>query len=446
MTDMDKYPLLAEADVVVCGGGTAGVFAAVAAAEQGADVLLLEQAGCVGGTAVGGLVTPMMSLRLPEDVRCSYIANRLDPDRYADPVVLGWEQEKMCLAAGVRLLYHVTVCSASAHDGRIGEITVACKGGLHRIRGKVFIDATGDADLCCYAGAEWEQGSPETGANQPMSLRYLVGGVDLERLGAFLDNMGRNQGPAHTARAGNRYYEIYAAVMTDGDWALKELFRQGIAGGRLKEEDMAYWQLFGVPGRKDTLSLNNPEFFDLTDSLDPRQLTQVQIRGREAIFRQLEFYRKHFPGCEEAYVAQIAPMVGVRESRRVRTSYMLTALDLATHRKFPDRIAQSNYPVDIHGLPLDALQKAAESEKPWFEVPYRCLVVEGLENLLVAGRCVGADFVAQSALRIQLTCRSLGEAAGLAAAMAAKEDGNVTRISGVEVGAAMETLGAEFLE
>ena len=233
--------------------------------------------------------------------------------------------------------------------------------------------------------------------------------------------------------------------METGDWALKQLFSDAIAAGDLTREDMAYWQLFGVPGRRDTVTLNNPEFFDLPDATDPAQLTAVQIRGREAIFRQLAFYRKYFPGCENAYVSQIASMVGVRESRRIKTGYMLTALDLAQRRKFPDRIAQSNYPVDIHGLSLDQQAKAEENDRPWFEVPYRCLVVEDFRNLLVAGRCIGADFTAQSALRIQFTCRSLGEAAGIAAAMALEQDLDVSAVDGRAVADKMVSLGAKFM-
>lgn len=191
--------------------------------------------------------------------------------------------------------------------------------------------------------------------------------------------------------------------------------------------------------------MNNPEFLDLTDALDPRQLTQLQTRGRKAIFRQLEFYRGHFPGCENAYVSQIAPMPGIRESRRIRTVYHLSWQDLATRKKFPDRIAQSNYPVDIHGLPLDQQAQALNSPEPWFEVPYRSLVVEGFSNLLVAGRCLGADFIAQSTLRIQPTCRSMGEAAGIAAAMALVEGAEVSRLDGAAVARKMEALGAEFI-
>lgn len=445
MTHINDLPLLSEADVVVCGGGTAGVFAAIAAAEQGVSVLLLEQSGCLGGSATQALVTPMMSLRLPKAVTCSYLSRRMGELYHYDSLPLAWELEKMCLAAGVRIVYHVTVCDASSVDRSVRAVVVACKKGLMRVQGRVFVDATGDGDLCYFSGVPYQQGDPDTGANQPMSLRYLVGGVDLSRLRDFLQEKGQKNGPAHTAKAGNTYHQLYAAVMDSGDWALKQLFMDAIHAGDLIHEDIAYWQLFGVPGRKDSVTLNNPEFFDLTDATDPHHLTQVQIRGREAIFRQFAFYRKYLPGFENAYISQIAPMVGVRESRRIQTMYHLTWQDLAARKKFPDRIAQSNYPVDIHGLPLDQQARALDCDQPWFEIPYRCLVPSIFQNLLVAGRCIGADFTAQSALRIQLTCRSLGEAAGIAAAIAIKQDLNVGDIDGALVAEQMIAMGAEFL-
>lgn len=441
---MKDLPILASADVIVIGGGTAGIFAAVAAAESGVSVLLLEQQGFLGGTAVGALVTPMMSSRLPEGVLCSYLSSRLGGSLQFDPVELSYELEQLCLKAGVKLCYHVTLCDANCRDGQVISVLVATKQGMMQASGKVFIDCSGDGDLCVYAGAGYDQGDPNTGTNQPMSLRYLLGGVDMDRFGAFLEAWGQKTGLPHTARAGENNQRIYAAVTNQGQWALMPLFQQAVEAGDLTGEDMAYWQLFGMPGRRDTLAMNHPEFFDISDATNPFALTQVQLRGKEAIFRQLQFCRKYFPGCEHAYVAQIAPMVGIRESRRIHTHYKLTGKDLLMGRKFKDRIAQSNYPVDIHGLHITQAELGKDPEKPWYEIPFGALVVKGLDNLLVAGRCIGADFVAQSAIRIQLTCRSMGEAAGIAAALAARSGVSPAAIDGRQVAREMESRGAQF--
>ncbi len=429
------------AQIVVLGGGVAGVFAAVAAAESGADVLLLERQGCLGGSAVAGLVAPMMSSRLPGGVENAYLSRRLGMGTAFDPVALDLALTRLCRETGVRVCLDAALCGAEAREGAVRTVTVGTCRGPETVAGQVFLDCTGDGLLSVLAGAKYIRG--RAGVNQPMSLRYLVGGVDLDHLGAFLDQAGRETGLPHTARGQSGGLSLYAAVTSQGGWALAPLFRKAIAAGDLTEQDAAYFQLFALPGRRDTLSMNHPEFFDLPDATDPVQRTAVQLRGREAIERQMAFYKKYFPGFENAYVSQIAPMTGVRESRRIETRHILTAGELLSGAKFPDRVAQSNYPVDIHGAALEHDAPPRDPAKPWFEVPYRCLVVKGFSNLLTAGRCVGADFIAQSALRIQPTCRALGEAAGIAAALALRS--SVPQVDGAEVARIMESRGAVFL-
>ncbi len=443
------------ADVVVCGGGSAGVFAAVAAAREGAKVLLVESQGGLGGTAVNGLVIPYMTVRIPGEPRCSYLHKELDrrveeyhKEKYVrnscDPMVFGIILEQMCTESGVQLLFHSSVCGALVEEGRIGAIAVACKDGIRRIDGKVFIDCTGDASLAVLAGAGYEQGHPRTGVNQPMSLRYMVDGVDMEAFKDFLDTYND---PA-SATSGRNGGSMYAAVWNKTEGALKPLFREAIANGDLTEQDMAYWQMFTTPGRENGLAFNNPEFFDLTDACDPLQLTEVQVRGKAFILRQLMFYKKYFKGFDNAYISNIAPMVGIRESRRIHAKYNLTGMDLLGQRKFPGCISQCNYPVDVHGgadLFQDDLPEG-DPKKPWYEIPYDCLVSADLDNLLAAGRCVGADFVAQSSIRIQICCHSMGEAAGTAAAMSLDRNVLPGQLTGEEVSGRMKERGAEFIQ
>lgn len=450
----DALDTYLSADVVVCGGGSAGVFAAIAAANEGAKVLLVESQGGLGGSAVGALVMPYMTVRIPGEPRCSYLHLELDrrvkdyyQEKYvqnsADPMIFGILLEQMCRESGVQVLFHATVCGAKVEEGRITAIGAACKDGIRKITGKVFIDCTGDASLAVLAGAGYTQGHPKTGVNQPMSLRYMVDGVDIEAFGEFLDSFGD---PGITSGKGGG--SLYAAVWNKTECSLKQLFREAIANGDLTEQDMAYWQMFQVPGRKKGLALNNPEFFDLTDATDPLQLTEVQLRGKEFIFRQLMFYKKYFKGFDDAYISNIAPMVGIRESRRIRAKYELTGMDLLGQKKFPGCISQCNYPVDVHGgadLFQDDLPEG-DPEKPWYEIPYDCLVSADLDNLLAAGRCVGADFVAQSSIRIQICCHSMGEAAGIAAAMSVDRKVSPGELTGEEVSGRMKERGADFLE
>lgn len=442
------------ADVVVCGGGSAGVFAAVAAAREGADVLLVESQGGLGGSAVGGLVMPYMTVRIPGEPRCSYLHKELDrrveeyhKEKYVknscDPIVFGIIQEQMCAESKVKMLFHATVCGAKVENRQIRAIAVACKDGIRKIEGKRFIDCTGDASLAVLAGAGYEQGHPKTGVNQPMSLRYMVDGVDMEAFKDFLDTY---DDPA-SAYSGRKGGGLYAAVWNKTEGALKPLFREAIANGDLTEQDMAYWQMFKIPGRENGLALNNPEFFDLTDATDPLQLTEVQLRGKAFILRQLMFYKKYFKGFDDAYISNIAPMVGIRESRRIHAKYELKGIDLLGQKKFAGCISQCNYPVDVHGgadLFQDDLPEG-DPEKPWYEIPYDCLVSADVDNLLAAGRCAGADFVAQSGIRIQICCHSMGEAAGIAAAMSLDREVLPGRLAGEEVRGRMVEHGAEFI-
>ena len=160
------------------------------------------------------------------------------------------------------------------------------------------------------------------------------------------------------------------------------------------------------------------------DVVDPAFMTQKQIEGKKAILRLRTFLRRYVPGFENAYITEIAQLIGFRESRRIVSEYVLTIQDILAYRKFPDGIAASHYPVDVHGeddvsLGLRYDESVPKNERYW-EVPFRTMVARGVDNLLVAGRCAGMDFRAQSAARIQPICRSMGEAAGIAAALAVK--------------------------
>ncbi len=454
------------AEVVVCGGGSAGAFAAIAAAREGADVLLVESQGYLGGSAVGALVMPYMTVRVPGEPRCSGLHNELDNRIRAyhqekhiqnsfDPIIHGILLEQMCRESGVRILLHACVCGAKTEEGmslgspasgkskRICAIVVACKDGIRKIEGKIFIDGTGDGSLSVLAGAGFEAGNPKTGANQPMSLRYFVGGVNKETLGRFLDSLG----DPDNARSGKSGGGLFGCVVERRDSALKPIFLQAVAEGDLWEQSMAYWTMFEIPGRKDEVAFNNPEFFDLTDACDPLQLTELQLRGRAFIYKELAFYKKYFKGFENAYISAISIVPGIRESRRIHTKYRLTAMDVLGQRKFKGCISQCNYPVDVHGseeLFREDLP-AGDPQKPWYEIPYDCLVGADLENLLVAGRCIGADFVAQSSIRIQICCHSMGEAAGIAAAMCSTKSLLPGQVSGEEVAERMRERGADFV-
>ena len=456
--DYSMLPIFGEADIVVCGGGTAGVFAAIAAAEMGKSVIIAEQFGSLGGSATNALVMPIMHSHIPDrNPQCSYIAHIVREKLEAiggcinnganfDPLLMKAVLEEMCTDAGVKLFLHTFFADAVVENGALTAIVVANKNGLGLIKGKMFIDGSGDGDVCVRAGASYTKGNPETGKNQPISLRYIIGNIDFVALKEYVQELTARVGRDTGAYAWDD--GAYIDCTNDGKSAFNDVFDEAIAKGDLVPEDKAYWQGFVIAGRPKCLAFNCPEFFDDIDGTNPDHLTKTQVLGKQRVIRQLQFYKKYFKGFENAYICEIASMVGVRESRNIITEYVLTAEDLLLRRKFDDMFSQSNYPIDIHGVKLrcDINTKVADDGKPWYEIPYRSLVVKGFDNLFITGRCLGAEFIAQSSLRIQLSARSSGECAGIAAAVALDKGITPKEVDGKEIREIMISKGADFLD
>ncbi|MCS7172741.1 MAG: FAD-dependent oxidoreductase [Armatimonadetes bacterium] len=429
-------------DVIVVGGGTAGAVAGIAAARMQARTLVVEALGFLGGTATGGLVTPMMrntaggrnlNRGLTEELKARLRARGdadVSPDgndNWFNPEGLKFVLEELLLKAGGEVLYHTHFVYPEVEAGWVRGVVVHNKGGLWRLRARVFVDATGDADLAVRAGAPYRSGD-ETGTHQALTLRWHLGNVDLVRLHDFLVGIGMPQLGPHF---------LHLWMVWDRGSPLEPLFRRAVEEGVLLERDGDYFQAFTVPGRPGELSFNCPRIRpDLHDGTDPWQLSAAQVDGRRAIERLLAFCRRFLPGCEHGYLVMVAPMVGVRETRRIVGDYVLTLEDILHCRTFPDAICRNHYPVDIHSVRGERLRYEDRGEAPYFrpeayhEIPYRCLIPRGLENVLVAGRCISATFEAQASIRIQQNAHSMGQAAGVAAALAALRGVGVREVDG----------------
>lgn len=439
-----------ETNVLVAGGGTAGVVAAIAAARGGMSVLLVEQFGALGGSASNALVTPLMDTGIEGNPLCSSISEEINKriadmgfggtgsgSGFFDPEMLKFLLEEMAVEAGVKLLYYTYITDVVVKEGHIRGLIVENKGGRSVILAERVIDCTGDGDVCVKAGAKYCKGDGKEGKNQPVSVRYMMDGVDIDRFSEYIK----------TYDLDFEYEKPYfhTASVWGRNWALTPVFQKAYEAGDITYEDGAYWQVFGVPGKKHVLAFNCPEIFDRVDGTNPYDLTYAQIYAKKAIIRQTKFYRKYFSGFEDAYIANVAPMVGIRETRRIKCLYTLSDEDVFCQKKFADYIARSNYPVDIHGLKLLCEEpNNSDKSEPFYEIPYRCLVVEGIKGLLTAGRCISSSFAAQGTLRIQPTARATGEAAGIAAALSIKNNIDLANIRGEEVRAEMIKHGARF--
>ncbi len=407
-------------DVIVCGGGTAGVAAAIAAGRRGAKTLIIERFGALGGTQTMGWVTPMMpnyigQHKLSRGISLELTKNQLDfqptpadvdhNDYWFDPVALPLIMDRMVKEAGVECLFDATLVSADKDGNTIKAVNVMTRAGLIKLEASAFIDCTGDAVLSMIAGAEL-MGGNEDGVHQPMTLRFAMGNIDLIRF---------RQAAKYILRCDTDHY-LEAGYGEAKKGPMEPIIREAINKGILEEDDIGYFQFFTMNGKQNELAFNMPRVASL-DPLDPFAISKGYQVGREKVFRIAAFMKANFEGCENAHVSSIAPLIGIRETRRVVGEYILTEEDHQTCRKFENTIARNRYPVDIHLKVGTDYRKSFEPHE-YHDIPYESIVVKGLDNLWVAGRCLSATFVAQSAVRIQPVCRATGEAAGCAAAVA----------------------------
>ena len=427
--EWQSLPLAAQCGILVCGGGTAGVVAAIASARAGADVLVVEGLGQLGGTQSAGWVTPMMPNKILTESLTHGInddilhrAAQYDPpptDASGDllwfnPVTLAFVLDDLLAEAGGRVLYHTHVSDAIVVGGALKGVVIENKSGRQRVEARVTIDCTGDADVALRAGVPCASGDPDDGHNQPMSLRFALAGVDQERAARFLaDELGM------ACYARPPLFEIGAGEAKNTP--LGPLICEAVGAGVLAEDDLGYLQFFSILGRPGELAFNCPRIAGLS-ATDAWDLSRAQTVGRQKIRRIAAFFKAYVKGFEASYIGTVAPMVGVRESRRIVGDYTLTEEDYLLEARFPDAVARNSYPIDIHstkakgGLIMKHLPPGH-----YHEIPYRCLLPVGVENLLVAGRCLSATFAAQAAVRIQQNCRALGEAAGLAAVLSLEQ-------------------------
>ncbi len=423
-----------DTDVFVCGGGPAGVCAAIAAARNGADVLLVERGNCLGGMATQALVGPFMTCydksgttqiirglfgeiveRLvlrggaihPRDVLggtafTSWIKVGHDHCTPFEPEALKLLLDEMCAEAGVQVLFHADFAEPLMEDARIVGARIFTKAGMRIVRAKVVVDATGDADVAFRSGAPTEYGDPASGRVQPATMFFRIGNCDLAAITADIeankDNFFRKDGVNYRSL----HWRV-AEARAAGDWTLKRvsigLFR-------------------GV--KEDEWSINTSRIMGV-DATDPESWSDAEAEGRAQVDQIFRFFRKYVPGCANARLLCSGSTIGVRESRHVLGEYRLTAEDCLEGRVPEDAVLVASNSVDVHGRfgPLSNEYVAIRNGN-WYGVPYRCLVPLKVENLLIAGRCLSADAEAAGAVRVMPPAMAMGQAAGTAAALCVK--------------------------
>lgn len=418
-------PVLYDVDCCVCGGGTAGVPAAVMAQRGGQSTLLVEKSISLGGSQTLGLVLPFMPTFAPnsdtpwivEIKRCMQDEGIAMEDGttsfgWFNPEKMVFIYEKLLTKAGGRILYDADLIDTKVEKGNIRYIIINTIEGLAAIKANTFIDSTGDAVLSRLAGVRVERGYEKTGNNQPMTFRFEMAGIDLDQLCAYTQSIGDTW-----CKTLPPYFEIAMARHRDIKYTLEPLFVKGYEDGELTLEDIEYFQAFTILGKSGCMSMNCPEIpvrYKATKAIDRSEAVTC---GRAMMQRISSFLIRHMPGFEHAYISREPVMLGARESFRIVGKYQMTETDYYGRSRFDDAVVCTAWYIDAHG------EKVGEylAEGEYYEIPYRSLVTEEIDNLLVAGRCISTTFILQASMRIQPTCMTIGEAAGVAAAWAGKQ-------------------------
>jgi hypothetical protein len=415
-------------DVLVVGGGPAGIAAALAAAKQGASVRLIEAHSCLGGMGTAGMVPAFMQFTdginflaggIGQDIlNALREANGTVPEDGMGirAEVLKRVYDELLNTAGIPFTFHSQLVDVTLEDGQVREAVCAGKSGMFAIRAKVFVDCTGDGDLAALAGAPYEKGD-ENGNMMPGTLCSLWANVDWDRVNE--SGLGR----------GNRRIE---EAFKDGVFSLEDRHLPGM------------WQV------GETVGGGNIGHTFEVDGTDEESLTRAYLWGRKSLQEYERYYKEYLKGFENIELVATGPLLGVRETRRITGDYVLDVEDFKSLAVFDDEIGRYSYPIDIHiAKPdkesYDAFAKEYSTMRlkkgESYGIPYRVLTPKGLKNTLVAGRCVSTDRSMQASIRVMPGCYITGQAAGVAAAMAVEAETDTRSINVRNLQAKLKAMG-----
>lgn len=414
----EELPIRYAPDVLVIGGGPAGTAAAIAAAREGCSVLLAEQMNCLGGIATAGWhghicmycsQSPIAKDRIVGGL-CYEITKEIVAQGYGsfDNWALDFEVERLKFILeqkakelpDLQLLYYTQCSSVLCENGTVTHVILQNKDGRVAVKPKLVIDCSGDGDAAARAGAAFELGRPSDGALQPMTLMFQIGGIDYARL--------------------DRYRTVeYPQIYGKYEWGQDSLWRDLQSRGLMEPFQNHTCGLWWTPTRPDQIGVNFTHIFGKS-AVSAEDLTAATEEGRRQAYETVEIFRKYLPGFENAYMSHTAALIGTRESRRILGDYYLTTQDLYAQKQFPDSIGYGSFFFDVHNCTDIGMD--AETEDPpegfRYQIPFRCLLPKGLNNLLVAGRCISCDHHALGSLRVMPQCFLEGDAAGVGAALA----------------------------
>lgn len=391
--------------ILVCGGGPAGIGAAVAAAKCGAKVTLIERYGFLGGTGTNALVHPWMSYYAGDKPIIAgvfkEIINELkkynaykDSGHFGnlhhcfDPEILKFILFKILIKEKVNLLLHTFIVDTAVKNRKIKNVILQSKSGKEKIEVDSVVDATGDADIAYYSGVPYEKGRKD-GLMQPVTLHFRMGNVNV-----------------HKMPSRKEINKLYLKAKEEGKI-------------NIPRENLLWFDTT-IP---DVIHFNTTRVLNI-DGTNRDDLTKAEIEGRKQMMQIVKFLKEEVPGFENSYLLCSGPQIGIRETRRIIGEYILNKDDILQARKFEDGIACGSYGIDIHNPKGEGTVFVKLKEGEYYNIPYRCLINSKIENLIVTGRCISATPEAFSAIRVQPICYATGQAGGVAAYLSLRKKTN----------------------
>ena len=393
-----EIPIVEEDDVIVCGGGPAGICAAIAAARRGLKTRLIESQGCLGGILTSGMMSNIIDYSNKKGIIREIISGLEKMGAKGPRCVFDIESakyflEKICMEAGVAIRLHTSVTAAIKNERNMIEaIVTESKSGREAWKAKVFIDCTGDGDLAALAGCGFDVGREENGEVQPMSMSALIYGTKASDIGEFLR---RGSDSGHK------------------DQLLKALEKTGNKSSYSKPT------LFQL-NDEAFLFMANHEYNVPADNAEA--ISKAEISGRAEIRRHIETLKSSGNEWKDLKIGATSSYIGVREGRRIHGLYKITVKDMEEGKEHPDAVCKSTFSVDIHSTNPEkhkGYSNEGHTAKP-YDIPLRALITKDVNNLMMAGRCISGDFYAHASYRVVGNAAAMGEAAGYCAALAAK--------------------------
>lgn len=404
-------------DVVVIGGGSAGCSAAYTCSKYGLKTLIIEKNTKLGGSSNNSLVTPMMRSYTKHHPNFYDLVNELNT--YAktedqqgsgqvwfsgESITTSWEN--LITKFNGEILYDSSLIDAQVEEGKIVSVLLDTIEGLYEIKAKHFVDASGDAKLSRLAGITCEHGD-ENGDNQISSLRFEMGGIDIEKFREYVFSIDDHYSIHRTK---GDFFE--AAMVGNKGFALEPLFQEGVKEGLLIPTDLHYFQCYTLPDKPGGMSFNCPHIVFMKDNTNAFVRSQALVYGHAAIQRLVTFLKAKMPGFENSFLSQVANQLGIRESWRIVGQYQMQDHEYADQVRYKDAIARGDWYIDVHSASKSLYHQKAYEKGDFYDIPYRSLVTNELDNLIVVGRCISATFLMQASVRIIPTCIDMGEAAG----------------------------------